>query len=234
MIGSCCTESVATKFNPRSSGSEEVAGDVELSVRAENQAGGVHQVKVRVSPADSNKSINQGRIAANNPTEDILNLGVGKEVGQLVCIEAELPETVEEIGSITGERAAGNHELVAVDGDDRSGSVRCGGDGLSFSGFWNEATAKSDRGGQECCGNGLARYESGSPTQTLRQDRPKRVAIGTHKRYSFLIAKATRPPDLTGVSHIDSRESIRKGKEKWLVVVSVSLLLYRVLSFPTA
>lgn len=114
---------IIAKTNPGGGGGEEVSGDIELCVAPEDNPGGIHQVKVGVAAANLNDAVNDGRVAADNAGEDVLELGRGEEVGDLVGIESELLETVEEVGSVAAGGAALDVELVAVLQDFRAGAV---------------------------------------------------------------------------------------------------------------
>jgi len=110
-------------------GGDEVGGNVELGIGAEDNASGVHQVEIGGPARDLDQAVNQGGFAANDAGEDVADLAVGEEGGDFTSTEAEFLETVEEVGSVLGELAAVDDEALSLTVDDGHGAIGGSGDG---------------------------------------------------------------------------------------------------------
>ena len=113
-----------------SGGGGEAGGDVEAGVAAKDHASGIHQIEIGTAAADLNQAIDQRGIAAGNPPENVLQLGVGKEVSDFIRAEAKFLEAVEEVGSVARKATAVDVVALAVDMDLGAGAIGGGDDGL--------------------------------------------------------------------------------------------------------
>jgi hypothetical protein len=98
----------------------ERALDVDLRVRAEDDAGGVDQVKVRTLDLGCEDTVDRGALAAGHPADDVADPARASEPHPAARVDIEVPETVEQVAAAGLAELGADGDVGATQGDRRA------------------------------------------------------------------------------------------------------------------